>query len=766
MRSVKTPNLSKMSMHSAILAALVAAGLGFTALEAAPADRSPATGTFEVPLFEKDQRRIEGVLSKKDYAFKLPEHVRLEPGSELTLLWQASPLLLPDVSTMSVQLNNRDITSVRLGTKKENPDAQDRGKISVPLAADMLQPGWNRVTVSCLLQTTQSPCRDVDNPAAWVELGAGSRIQVACSQTALFPEIQRFPESLTEPALMNLAEFRRSASQTRPEPVVSLLVPSEAGEAELRTLLIAASRMGQTIYTDPAAVQVKEISAFAGESTARNGMLIGVRSHLTKTPLPPDVQKCLESLGEGEGMVAEIITGPADSQRRWMLISGADSEGLEKAAQTIGSETALRNVPSNPWIITAAPAVSPIAEKLAQPLPGNITFDSLRDGDIVLRGLFRNQTSRNIAFPPSYQTTPGGYVDVDLSHSGALDKTSAFDVRLNDVVIGSVALTPQNASGTRQRLVIPAGITGRDPSTLAVSSYLDIGTVDCAHRNDERAWVSLGGNSTLNIHSAPVVINDLSRLGSLSLRDAFLRRTAILLPAESSPERNELLKTIGIHLGRQLTDMPVLWPQVATYGPALPPDPARLEGRSGLILGSAFQWPMAFGKNMRLAIEGTESNSSSIMLRGEPVPVADFDSTLSFVQLLPSPWSKGELFAAIGGLDGYGGQTTVDLLTERSISERLTGTVAAADSSGRVITYDVRFIQEVSLSHQILTGFASGTTPADIEDSRMDKTEAGFLTQSVNYWIAGVSFAVMAGLYLLQRIMIRRRKNHKNGEEL
>jgi hypothetical protein len=524
--------------------------------------------------------------------------------------------------------------------------------------------------------------------------------------------------------------------------------------------------MGQTIYTDPDAVQVKEISAFAGESTARNGMLIGVRSHLTKTPLPPDVQKCLESLGEGEGMVAEIITGPADSQRRWMLISGADSEGLEKAAQTIGSETALRNVPSNPWIITAAPAVSPIAEKLAQPLPGNITFDSLRDGDIVLRGLFRNQTSRNIAFPPSYQTTPGGYVDVDLSHAGALDKTSAFDVRLNDVVIGSVPLTPQNASGTRQRLVIPAGITGRDPSTLAVSSYLDIGTVDCAHRNDERAWVSLGGNSTLNIHSAPVVINDLSRLGSLSLRDAFLRRTAILLPAESSPERNELLKTIGIHLGRQLTDMPVLWPQVATYGPALPPDPARLEGRSGLILGSAFQWPMAFGKNMRLAIEGTESNSTSIMLRGEPVPVADFDSTLSFVQLLPSPWSKGELFAAIGGLDGYGGQTTVDLLTERSISERLTGTVAAADSSGRVITYDVRFIQEVSLSHQILTGFASGTTPADIEDSRMDKTEAGFLTQSVNYWIAGVSFAVMAGLYLLQRIMIRRRKNHKNGDEL
>jgi hypothetical protein len=154
------------------------------------------------------------------------------------------------------------------------------------------------------------------------------------------------------------------------------------------------------------------------------------------------------------------------------------------------------------------------------------------------------------------------------------------------------------------------------------------------------------------------------------------------------------------------------------------------------------------------------------MLRSEEIPVSDFDTSLSFVQLLPSPWSKGELFATIGGVDGYGGETTLNLLTDRSVSERLGGTVAAADAHGRVITYDVRFIQEVSLSEQIRFGFSSDTSPADIEDRRMDMTEAGFLTQSVNYWIAGASFVVMAGLYVLQRIMVRRRQNPKNGDEL
>ena len=758
-RLVKTSNLSKRTSHPAILPALLTLGLGFFPIGAAPTDHPVALRAFDVPLFSGAQSRIEGVLSKKEYAFRLPEHLRLEPGSELTLAWNASPLLLPDISTLSVRLNNRDITSIRLGNKSDMPDAQDRGKISFPLAADMLQPGWNRVVVSCLLQTTQSPCRDVDNPAAWVELSSASGVRVACAAAPLFPELQRFPESLVEPALMNLAEFRRTASKDRPEPVVSLLVPSEAGEAELRSLLIASARIGQTIYTEPNAVQVKDVGAFATESRSRNGILIALRSNLAKTPLPPDIQNAIASLSEGEGLLAEVITGTTESQRRWIILSGADAEGLEKAAQTLGSEIALRNVPSNPWVITSVPSISPIAEKLAQPPAGQVAFDTLRDGAVTLRGLFRNQTSRDIKFPPGYQTTPGGYVDIDLAHAGALEKTSAVEVRLNDVVIGSIALTPQNSSGSRQRLLIPAGITGRDPSRLSVSSYLDIGIVDCAHRNDERAWLDLGGNSTVDIRSAPVLINDLSRLGILCLRDAFLRRAAIVVPAESSPERNELLKTLGIHLGRQLADMPVLWPQVAIYGPGLPPDPARLSGRSGLILGSAFQWPSAFGKNLRLAIEGAESPSTSILLRGEPIPVADFDSSLSFIQLLPSPWTKGELFATIGGLSGFGGKTTLDLLTEPSVSERLSGTVAAADASGRVITYDVRFIQEVSLSNQIRLGFSSGTTPADIEDRRMDKTEAGFMTQSVNYWIAGASFAVLAVIYIIQRILIRRRKN-------
>ena len=71
----------------------------------------------EVPLFLSSHDRLDGALAKRDYLIRLPEHVRFEPGTELVLSYRSSPLLLPDVSTLSVKLNDRELTSVRLGSQ-------------------------------------------------------------------------------------------------------------------------------------------------------------------------------------------------------------------------------------------------------------------------------------------------------------------------------------------------------------------------------------------------------------------------------------------------------------------------------------------------------------------------------------------------------------------------------------------------------------------------------------------------------------------------
>ena len=148
------------------------------------------------------------------------------------------------------------------------------------------------------------------------------------------------------------------------------------------------------------------------------------------------------------------------------MISGADDAGLEKAILALGSAPALRDASANPWIIKEAPVVSPVTAKLALPTKGAVPFDSLQGGGIMLRGLFRNETSRSWPLPPGWQTAAGGRIALDISHAENHDKTSAFEVVVNDQSIGSIALTEANAQRSRRVLPVPVGLPGRDPSSV------------------------------------------------------------------------------------------------------------------------------------------------------------------------------------------------------------------------------------------------------------------------------------------------------------
>ncbi len=720
---------------------------------------------FDVPLFLSSHDRLDGALAKRDYMIRLPEHVRFEPGSELVLSYRSSPLLIPDVSTLSVKLNDRELTSVRLGSQKG--ETQDQKTLTIPINTGMLLPGWNRISLGCLLQTTEVMCRDVDNPAAWLEVEPSSALRLSYSTVTLFPEIQRFPHAITEPQLLALSDLCENEGDKKHDPVVSIVMPWDAGESELRTFLICTARMGQTGYIRPESIATADLSTFDVESRMRNGILIATKEDLVGVDLPADLKSSIEGLRNGEGLLAEVIIGdPKSVQRRWMILSGGDDAGLEKAALTVGSSMALRNCTSNPLIVTEAPAVSPIEERIAQPKTGAVKLGSLAGGNMLLRGLFRQSGERSVVFPPGFQTTSRSYVDLDFSHAGNLEKTSAFDVKLNDVLIGSVALTPENSSQTHRRMAIPAGITGRDLSRLSVSSYLDIGRADCSHIVEERAWLNIAASSTVDINSAPLEINDLSRIGLLCQRDAFLRRAALIVPELPSKERDELIKTIGLTLGRQLATMPILWPQLATYAPGIPATPERVAKRSGLVLGSAFQWTEALPAKTDLVIHGLEGKNDTLSLRGENVPAGDFDPSMAFAQLVPSPWTSGEIFAAVGGISGYGGDSAIAMLTDTDVCERLTGTVAAVDDQKRVVTYDVRFIQEVSLSEQLTQGFAPGVSKEDSENQKTETTEALILASVMNKWLIGAALLALAILFLVQRLAVRRRDMKNKGRDL
>jgi hypothetical protein len=747
--AVKSPILFLGSLLAAIVSVSAATGGAVTT----------TPDKFFVPLFAGGSARLEGVLASREFAFRLPEHVRYLPGSQCKLVFRASPLLLPDVSTMTVSLNGRQLTSLRpVSGREKQPEKQT---VAIDLDNDILQPGWNKLLVRCLLVTTSTPCRDVDNPASWIELAGGTGFEVAFAEQALFPELQRFPNALGEPQLM-----RMGAKNT--EPAVSLLVANQSGDTAWRGVVVAAARLGQLLYLDDEAVRIGSLKDFAAKSGRSNGVIVAKREDLAAADLPVEFGLPLRGLKSGEGFLGEFITGePARGQRRWIVVSGADDAGLEKAILALGSAPALRDAAGNPWIIKEAPVVSPLTEKLAGPADGPVTFDSLTGGGIMLRGLFRNETARSWPLPPGWQTGPGGELFLDFSHAENLDKTSAFEVVVNNESIGSIALTEANAQRTRRVLPIPAGLPGRDPSTVTIRSYLDIGTVDCAHRNEERAWLDLAGSSTIDVPAVPLVIDDLSRLGLITMRDAFLRRAALIVPDEASEERNDMMVRYALHLGRQLSSMPVLWPQVATYGPNRPVVADLVAGRSGIVLGSSRQWGNAFPRGTPLAAEAWDQDGSKLDLRGQTVPMAEFERGLVMAQLMPSPWRKGELFAVIGGLTGYGGDDALAMLTDPELGAQLAGNISAVDPEGRVVNYDTRLAGRESLADVLRQTLDGSLSAADIRARREEQQNKLEGASEFNRVMVAGFGGVLAAVFLTERLLSRRRsinRKRNNGQ--
>jgi hypothetical protein len=746
--------MSTIRCTGMLIAALLAAPIAHGASTTAPA------GGFRIPLFATKSERLEGILAKRDFLFRIPGHIRLEPGSTLTLLHRSSPLLVDDVSTMTVSVNGERLTSTRLGDGGTEPRT---GTLTAAIPDNLLKEGWNRVSIACLLQTTEAPCRDVDNPAAWVELGTGSAVSVAGTEIPQFPELQRFPDSVTEPLLMTLPEY---SSALEREPVLSILYPADGGDEVLRAMFIAAARLGQPGYVEPGDIRLGPVDDWQNDSASHGGILIGTRGDLEACDLPEEITKPLAELKPGEGLVRDFITpGSSPAGNRWILVTGVDGPGLEKAALALANSPALRRASSNPLVVRDTPRIPPMAARAAQPLPGPATLDAAAGGGIELRGLFRQATSRPVHFPPGFETAPGGTIALDLSHAGNLANTSAVEIRFNDTPVASIPLTAGNTVHNRIVLPVPENIAGRDPSLLTVSGYMDIGTVDCAHRNEERAWLNIDGASVMDLKHRPLRIRDLGRLQLLCLRDALLRRAAVLVPAEPSIERDELLKRLALFLGKNLPDMPVLDPQVATYAPGLPPAKARVADRSGFVLGSAFQWADAFDGGDPLVVEGGRGGGESLTLRGEQVPSTDFDPTVCFAQLMPSPWSKDAIYATVGGIQGYGGEAAVDMLTDPSTASKLSGTVAAIDAEGRVATYDVRVLEELALSERLRQGLAHGLSSDDALTQGERDLEDARIAGMQNIWIASGVLGALGALFAVQRVAVWRRRRHQHREE-
>jgi hypothetical protein len=204
------------------------------------------------------------------------------------------------------------------------------------------------------------------------------------------------------------------------------------------------------------------------------------------------------------------------------------------------------------------------------------------------------------------------------------------------------------------------------------------------------------------------------------LVDPLARQAAVALPAAPSLEQVDFLVSIGLQLGRSLPAAPVLWPLLVTYKPGAAIEPGRLQGRNVLLLGALFQWGPALPADAAPALVLESPEADSLLVQGRRQKRAELDSTLSFAQLLSSPWSATNVVVCVGGWRDYAIPSSRRMLFDPASPLVLLGNLGAMDELGRGAAMDLgesgpSFVERVKNRLSPPAGANAGAKPIRAE---------------------------------------------------
>jgi hypothetical protein len=707
------------------------------------APKTPLAERVYLSYLDNHVVQIPGRTTGREFLFRLPEHVGFAGGSELHLVLRGAPELWRALCSLRISLNDRALFEGSPSFRLAAGTGQPAWHLSLPAGPQLLERAWNRVTLQFFLCKPEST-GPAPLPALFWEIhDADSFLTFAFERLPLFPELRRFPYSMVEEELLRLP-FSAPDAEVAP---VAVLIPPVQRDIHRRAVVALGACLGKPGYLRRCSLGV--LSDWESAVRERHGLIVGLREELKPLSLPESLRKPLARLDLGQGLLAEHIFGDFPQQHRWILVTGADEAGLEKALQTLVCAPALLTLPPNPSVIEAAPNTQETSAKVDSASRLEIPIRTPRGEGLSFRGIY--DTEQNFLgwqLPFGLQTDAGGYLELAFRHSTNLLAAESFlEVMLQGQFLGRMGLAPETASGGRVRLELPAGLTAIGPLPLTFRAHLDVARADCAPPVADQAWLMIAAESRLVCRTAPLAMNSLSRAHTFLLSNPRLSDTVILLPARSSLAELSWLLDFARQLGQRLSFLEMLWPDVRGYGPNDLPPASQWQGRRILLLGSVRDWSLALPTDHSLVIRPGQQEDD-VQIQGRRYKIDQFEPSLALLNLVDAPVSAQEKLLVAGGWQTWAGPALTRMLIDPDSPGNLHGVVCARDAAGRSVAYDPRHTPRESLAESLLHNIPPGLTMEETVFERFRREartrSAGHLNFAISLWL-GVLLVLLAG---------------------
>ncbi len=450
--------------------------------EAALLQWAPAPGEvahrepYSRPLFMEDEVLRNPNSGVMTYLELFPE-TRIAETAVLDLWYSYSPIVIPDISTMTVSVNGTPVDSRILEV-----DGAARSNWSVKVPGTLFRTGQNEVEISVVHRTIDGLCRDIDNSANWFIIRPETRLNFVLESAQY--KLSSFPRPFVDPY---------TASKTN----TVIYLPENPDEDTLSAAMNLSTLLGQASFSGAFPKRLQIRLGEPGQAEA-NEVVFGKTSEL----LPELAGENLSA----DVPVLTLQTLPNGYTR--LLITAEDSKAFERAVSALGRPQLVRTFVANQVALSAPLADLPVTTLAKLFRDKRQTFTLANFGytdDIPVTGAFHQEAFVDIPRPPNYKAGDGSYVELRFRHSRILDpKKSAVTIYINDIPIRAVALLQENADGGVLRAPIPASELNRPSWRVRFGFYHDLGIVDCSKRYDEVAWSVIEKETTVYLNTGKV----------------------------------------------------------------------------------------------------------------------------------------------------------------------------------------------------------------------------------------------------------------------
>lgn len=665
--------LTTISIRKKLIPALLAAVLLFLSFGSPSGAAAETTAAAQyndgVRNLFNDDRTFRGNNASQDAYFEIGQGLVSAAGSYIDLFISHSPTLLPELSSLTVLVDD-----VPAGSMKLTADNASRTEWRVGLPDANLGAGYHKITLAAKLRSNSLICEDPENPSSWMVVMSASRIKLKLVPSGETTDLGAYPAPFIE------------RGEANPVKAV-LIVPDAATQAEFA----AAARLSQYLAAQTPdgrlSVPIFTESHASAERLAKNNAIwIGGASRWTAAGAKAH-EAGIKAAGDGGQEDFIALTPSSWNPARSQLVVSGTGDSLFRAASILTDPSLYRQLQGRSMPI---PPSLPASHR-EEPEAGKAYEVSLADlgyGNLTVQNAARGSANLVYPLPGGWDLPNGAVLRLRFTHSKAIAfYRSKATVRLNGTPVASVNLTEETADAGFLEVPLKPSVIGASRSlSIEIAFQFEersdntdgttaSAAVACGPDDALGSWARIAPSSTIEYTPAARKSAYLQSLPFPYVADGVWQPTTFVMERADTASLQLAMTLIGA-VGAGNPDTNSLdWLAVNTPGLR-----DRLKDREVVYIGSTAAMP------------GELRDYSGSYVKFDEASVA---ATSDDVQLLPTLRADGaymQLTASPFGGDNRQLLVLTATSTERLslLSRALRGDADGDELSGRFVAIDGR----------------------------------------------------------------------------